>query len=395
MKVVIINRWNDEFSRYDRSIDHRIHDVAYISKADSLTHLPRHLAKQVVTIDDITDQAKLSGALDDCIGVLGGIDRLIALSEFDLINAARLRAQFSIPGIQPDQVTKFRDKVMMKNAILAAGLKAPAYCELDNYAQALAFAQQYSYPIIIKPRAGAASVGVIKIDTGQELENAWTSIDLEDAEVEQYLDGDIYHVDGIADADGIAFCKASRYVNTCLDFSCGQPLGSYVLPDDDFCRALQYFADRCLLALGVVDSAFHLEVIHHRGDFYFLEVGARVGGGEIPFTMTEVHNVDLYQEWIRLQLKGGRSILRDQKQQTQSSGFVLFPELVGKRLVKVDTQFKPAALYASIFPEPGYLFDGNGGYETILARFRFRASSSELVEEAVRSTLENFSYEVS
>jgi len=394
MNIVIVNRWNDQFSRYSNYVDHVTHNVVYISTRDNLANLVTSAAKKIVLVDDITDFADLVEAVNESISVLGNVDRLIALSEFDLINAAKLRKHFNIQGNFPEQVAKFRDKVVMKQTILAAGLKAPVYAELHTYEDATAFAQQHGFPLIIKPRNGAASIGVLKIDSAQALLDARESINLEDAQIEQYIEGTIYHVDGIADNAGVAFSKASQYVNTCFGFSQGMPLGSYVLPDNLFTQQLEKFSEDCLSALGIFNSAFHLEVICHEGEFYFLEVGARVGGGEIPFTMAEVYNVDLYQHWIFLLLNGGRSSLRDREKETFSSGFVLFPEPIGKKLINVDNEFTPPALYASIFPAQGHFFDGQGGYDTILARFRFRASDAALVEQSVRATIDTFTYEV-
>lgn len=394
MNIVIINRWNDQFSCYSNYIDHSVHNIVYISTRDNLVNLVTSAAKKIVLVDDITDFAGLVEAIHESIGTLGTIDRLIALSEFDLISAAKLREHFKIQGNFPEQVARFRDKVVMKQTILAAGLKAPVYNELNAYEDALAFARQHGFPLIIKPRNGAASIGVMKIDSLQALEEARASISLEDSQIEQYIEGVIYHVDGIADNSGVAFSKVSQYVNTCFEFSQGKALGSYVLPDNLFSRQIEQFTEDCLSALGIFNSAFHLEIICNEGELYFLEVGARVGGGEIPFTMAEVYKIDLYQEWISLQLNSGRSSLRDRESEHYTSGFVLFPEPVGKKLIKVDSELKSSTVYAAIFPDEGHFFDGHGGYDTILARFRFRAQSAELVEEAVRATINNFTYEV-
>lgn len=394
MNIVILNRWNDEFSCYSNYIDHAVHSVVYISTADNVVNLVNSGAKKIVLVDDVTEFSGLVEALEQAVDTLGRVDRLVALSEFDLINAAKLRAHFDIQGDLPEQVARFRDKVVMKKTVLAAGLNAPVYSELHDYPQAIAFAEQNGFPLIIKPRNGAASVGVLKIDSFDALENARDAMTFVDTQIEQYIEGVIYHIDGITDNTGVAFSKASQYVNTCFEFSQGKPLGSYVLPDDLFSQRLRKFAEDCLLALGIYNSAFHLEVICNNDRFYFLEVGARVGGGEIPFTMVEVYEVDLYKEWIDLQLNGGRSALRDRQPESVSSGFVLFPEPVGKKLINIDQDFNSTAVYASIFPAQGHFFDGQGGYDTILARFRFRASSAELVEDAVRTTINTFTYEV-
>src|SRR5688572_30425680 len=98
MNIVIINRWNDQFSCYSNYIDHSVHNIVYISTRDNLVNLVTSAAKKIVLVDDITDFAGLVEAIHESIGTLGTIDRLIALSEFDLISAAKLREHFKIQG---------------------------------------------------------------------------------------------------------------------------------------------------------------------------------------------------------------------------------------------------------------------------------------------------------
>lgn len=49
-------------------------------------------------------------------------------------------------------------------------------------------------------------------------------------------------------------------------------------------------------------------------------------------------------------------------------------------------------LYASVVPDIGHLFDGHGGYDTILGRFRYRGESEAQIEAAIMETLLGFSY---
>ncbi|MHC8341518.1 hypothetical protein [Pseudomonas sp. HLT2-19-2] len=79
MSIVIINRWNDQFSCYSNYIDHSVHNIVYISTRNNLMHLETSSAKRIVLADDITDFAGLIEAVKESISTLGNVDRLIAL----------------------------------------------------------------------------------------------------------------------------------------------------------------------------------------------------------------------------------------------------------------------------------------------------------------------------
>lgn len=185
--------------------------------------------------------------------------------------------------------------------------------------------------------------------------------------------------------------KASRYINTCYDFAHGKPLGSVLLDPSDLNISLQVFARDCLSALSLDNGAFHLEVIQGKEGLYFLEVGARVGGGEIPFIIRDLYGIDLYDAWIGLHFDRIPKVVGGSSTHPISGGFLLLPEPVGMRVVHIDNPVgKIDGLYASVLPEVGHIFDGHGGYELILGRFRFKAPSEYDVEQAINETLRRY-----
>ena len=211
--------------------------------------------------------------------------------------------------------------------------------------------------------------------------------------------GQIYHVDGIV-ADGhVSFAQPSRYLNTCLDFRNGLPLGSLLLDwDDPRRRQICSFADRCIAALSLDNSAFHLELIEGMdGRLYFLEIGARVGGGEIPFLIKELLDVDLVQEWINAELGISSRRLSLPRAQANSGGFLMIPEppnaprevIAASSLAGIISEISWEAI-----PAVGDVLDGTGGYSRIGGRFRFQGLNAHQVEIAMRRAIDVFKLEV-
>ncbi|XQM32335.1 hypothetical protein ACNSZF_23380 [Burkholderia gladioli] len=135
-RIVVLNRWSDDFAAYHRYIDHAAHEVAYVCTPDGAAALAASRIAHLERLPDFLDEAALHEAVRACGAALGGIDRLVALSEFDLIAAGRLREAFDIPGDRPAAVARFRDKAVMKQVVAAAGLRVPRFVALDEVERA-------------------------------------------------------------------------------------------------------------------------------------------------------------------------------------------------------------------------------------------------------------------
>lgn len=387
MRVLIVNRWSDDFADYGRYLDHRVHQVGYVTVADHRPMLPETTV-HAETVADAGDADEVVAAARRCRLALGGIDVVLALSEFDLLTAARIREELDVPGADTAAVLRFRDKTVMKAAVAEAGLRIPAFRAVGTAEEAAAFVREHPGPVMLKPRAGAASSGCVRLDPGTDPLRELAGLDLADYEAEEFVTGPIWHVDGLLQ-DGVpVFGLASRYLNTCFDFGRGTPLGSVVQQGPDADRMLD-FALRSLDALGLRTGAFHLEAIEQPDGPVFLEVGARVGGGEIPFVCRDVYGVDLVGDWIRLEL--GEQPQTLPARTGEYGGFLMLPEPVGARLRERPSLVGTVpGLYAEELPDPGHLFTGDGGYDTILGRFRYRGGSPRAVEAAILATLDQY-----
>src|SRR6202451_2495771 len=61
------------------------------------------------------------------------IDRIVALDEFDLENAAALREHLRIPGMGLTTMRYFRDKLAMRGRAREAGIPVPDFIHVLNY----------------------------------------------------------------------------------------------------------------------------------------------------------------------------------------------------------------------------------------------------------------------
>ena len=141
------------------------------------------------------------------------IDRIVALDDFDVETAALLREHLRVPGMGETTARYFRDKLAMRVRAHDHGVLVPPFVGLFNDAAINAYLDAVPGPWLVKPRSQAAAIGIRKATTRDEV---WQHIDdLGDLRafslLEQFVPGDIYHVDSIVWEREVVFTAAHRY----------------------------------------------------------------------------------------------------------------------------------------------------------------------------------------
>jgi hypothetical protein len=235
---------------------------------------------------------------------------------------------------------------------------------------------------------------VHKVDSPEELRPVLAELpDLNEYEIEQYVAGDIMHADGVVDADGrCLFLVVSRYVSTCLDFEQGTPFGSVIQTEPLVRAAAEDFTLRCLKALDLKGSAFHLEFFDTGHELVFLEIGARVPGADVPNVIDDVTGVNLFRLWVDVML--GIPTATPAFDFTTGGGWLMIPRPhpLPQRVVSATSLVGSIPyIYKELVPKPGDVLRHVGGYATLQAgRFLYRGGTQDQIAAAVRHTLEAF-----
>jgi hypothetical protein len=307
MKILILHRVPYFKIEYHRGISHDRHEVTYLGTDRALATLPAGLRCERIS------RPGTRPAFDEAKDWLARhprhFDRIISVSEYELLDAARLREHLGVPGTPVDQVTLARDKVAMKQAVAQAGLRVPRVLPLPHFLERGGRAPWYGRTVL-KPHRGASSEDVLVFDTPRqaaavitEHRTGVTRLDagrgLEDFEVEEFVSGPIRHFDGLVQDGRILILTASEYVGTCLQYAHGLPMGSFQIACPQQTRA---WVARALAAVRIEDGTFHLEAIVHEGELVFLEVGNRVGGADVVATVELATGVHLPSYELRVLL---------------------------------------------------------------------------------------------
>lgn len=298
---LIINRFSDDYSRYASYVDDLDAELWLIStKVDGLPGFRSHDFVRVDLVGEL-DMATVAQTLESDPAASAAICQVVAVSEYDLELGAAVREYLGVKGYSSEYVRRFRDKVYSKSLVAAAGVRTPEWLPVHPGMTADLIDSTWSYPVVVKPVSGAASSGVRVCLDRAELQEKLDGLDPElEWEAETFIPGPLYHCDGYAENGVVGYLSMSKYVGSCTSFNAGRPLGSVSVQHTESALLLADGVDRTLRALGLENGVFHLEAFLDRGEFVFLEIGHRPGGGEI-LPVTHRHSgVDLMSAAVRL-----------------------------------------------------------------------------------------------
>ncbi|MGE0043032.1 MAG: acetyl-CoA carboxylase biotin carboxylase subunit family protein [Vicinamibacterales bacterium] len=273
---------------------------------------PRDALDDVFYIQDVQKRWNLD---DLILGVshvarTSPIDRIVPLDDFDLERASALREHLRVPGMGESTTRHFRDKLAMRVKAAEDGLPQPAFVHVLNTERIRAFCQHVAPPWVLKPRHEAGTIGIRKIYGEDEL---WAVVHaLGDRQsyylLEQYVPGDVFHVDALVYGREVLFSAASRYGMPPFEVSHSGGVFTTRLLErgsrDE--RTLHEVNRRLLSSLGLVWGVSHTEYIRSsEGQWHFLETSARVGGAHIAELVEAATGLNLWAEWAKIEVAGG------------------------------------------------------------------------------------------
>lgn len=254
-------------------------------------------------------------------------DRVVALEEFDVMTAALIREHFCLPGMSSSMAKTFRDKYRMAEAAKTAGVVLPEFVALINPDEVREFMERVPPPWIIKPRSDVSAIGIRRVyDAGEVWRLTGEMNERENLRerasyylLAQFIPGEVFHVDSIVRNSRVVFSGANRYGRPPLEVAHGG--GTYISrtvahrSDDE--KKLIAINRKLVKALRLDQGATHAEFIKNEadGEFYFLEIAARVGGAYIADVLEAASGLNLWREWAKIEVADGKA-----RRQGQAAG---------------------------------------------------------------------------
>jgi hypothetical protein len=256
------------------------------------------------------------------------LDRIVALDDFDVETAAMLREYLHVPGMGETTGRAFRDKLAMRARARAAHIACPDFVHPVNHEAIHAWTSRIAPPWVLKPRSQAAAIGIRKLGSTEEL---WRTLDMlgdarPDYVLEQFVPGDVYHVDSLVFGKRVVFAAASRYGTPPM--AVAHDGGIFVTRTlsngDDIAIRLKVLNARVLESFGLQRGVSHTEFIRAAdGRLHFLETSARVGGAYIVDVVEAATGVNLWREWAKIEIAGEHGSYEPPESLGRNAGIVL------------------------------------------------------------------------
>jgi hypothetical protein len=235
-------------------------------------------------------------------------DLALTWGEFSLEPSLRVARQLGLPSASLD-VGCFRNKAIMRQRQVAAGLRAPEFLVTDDQDEAHAWVAQRDAPVIVKPVDYAGSSGVRTVKDRRDLEpavrRALGKSFSSRAIIETLIDGPEFSVETVSFGAG----RHHSYGIVAKTIT-GPPFcveAGHDFPADlsaEITEAIILEVHRTLSAFGMEVGASHAEVKLSQDGPYVIEIGGRLAGDYIPQLIWLASGVNLYLEELRAILGG-------------------------------------------------------------------------------------------
>ena len=309
--------------------------VVLITKEKMLTEdWPRESLDDLIAVPNDAGPALFI----DLLAFLGRnrrIDRVVALEEFDVVTAGLMREHLCLEGLSSSRAKIFRDKLSMAVHSQRAGIKVPEFVRLLNQEEVHEYMQRIPGPWVIKPRSDVSAIGIKKVDQPNDV---WGAIEEMNARenlrerasyyvLARFIPGEVFHVDSLVNDGKVVFAGTNQYGRPPMQVAHqgGAYISRTVARGSADEKALLQVNKKLIKALGLERGATHAEFIKSDADgqFYFLEIAARVGGAYIAEVLEAASGVNLWREWARLEIGNGKSSVKVSPGRKEYAGIVL------------------------------------------------------------------------
>jgi hypothetical protein len=278
--------------------------VGVISQAP-LEDLPEPVRSQVAhwRVPDVLDPLQLDDAVGQLEQRLGRVDRL-----FGAYEQLQLRERKGITGLPADAARNFRDKARMKSLLRDAGLPCARHRLATSVEEAVGFAGELGFPIVVKPPAGAGAQATTKVDDVKALRGAVAAATPSSDRpvlLEEYMTGHEHSFETVSIGGRAVWHSLTHYYPSPLEVLRNPWIQwSLILPrevEEPQYDDIRTAAFRALEVLGMGTGLTHMEWFRRPdGTIAISEVAARPPGAQIMTVMSRAHDFDAVAAWARL-----------------------------------------------------------------------------------------------
>ncbi|MFC5215361.1 ATP-grasp domain-containing protein [Streptomyces coerulescens] len=234
-------------------------------------------------------------------------EAIVSLTEAGLEPAARLCELYEVPGTPLEVVTRLRDKQRMREHLAAFPSLALPFGAVTDEASLRAFGERAGHPFIVKPRNGAAGLGVMRVNGPEDTAEVWRRVreldgsrsdrksrmfTLDGFMMEALVPGPEFSVETFSFAGRhVVVAVTEKTVSDTHFAELGHAVPARVT--EDVHARIRATMSAFLDAMGLTDGPTHTEVRLGPDGPVVIESHNRIGGGCINELVHSAYGVDL------------------------------------------------------------------------------------------------------
>jgi biotin carboxylase len=196
----------------------------------------------------------------------------------------------------------------------AAGIACPEFIGVFNPDEINEYLEKTSAPWIIKPRTEVNAFGIRKCESAEQICQSLNLLDSRNSWrdhpsqflIERFIEGKVFHVDSVVEKGKVVAAGVSSYGKPPMSVSHhGGVFTTSILPYKSKERKeLEKLNKKLLKAFEYERGVSHAEFLQcdETGEYFLLEVAARVGGAYIANVLEQAAGFNLWREWARLEI---------------------------------------------------------------------------------------------
>lgn len=273
--------------------------------------LPEHTKNSVTEyyrVNTLENYAEVSAACRFFSEKYGKIHWIESENEYWLETEAKLRSEFDVnSGTKYENLYSMKYKSQMKDVYKSCGIPVARYTLIDDYGDAVQFAELIGYPVIVKPDNGVGACDTYKLNNLSELNYFFSTKNPHVRYImEEFICGHVETFDGITDANkNILIASSHVYLNSVMDAVNEHQDAAFYFQDFEG-KDIEFIGKTAVQAFDTRSRFFHFEFFRldedkeglgKKGDLVGLEVNMRAPGAYMPDIINYTYDVDVYSIW--------------------------------------------------------------------------------------------------
>jgi biotin carboxylase len=196
----------------------------------------------------------------------------------------------------------------MKDLLRRHGLPCARHLRATNEAEALSFAEEVGYPLVVKPSSGSGARDTFRVENETQLRDGLAlKAGGGDTLLEEFVRGREHSFDSVLRGGRLVWFSCCHYLPGPLEVI-EKPWIQWCVIIPREARHPRYddirvAAEQALGVLGMTDGLSHLEwFLRDDGSLAISEVGARPPGAQFVSLISYAHDVDMYRAWAELMI---------------------------------------------------------------------------------------------